>query len=47
MFGMAIHGGGGTLPRAEMSADAEREYCAGLKEAIDAEELQIGIYAPA
>jgi L-asparaginase / beta-aspartyl-peptidase len=36
MFAMAIHGGAGTLPRAEMSADAEREYRAGLKEAIDA-----------
>jgi beta-aspartyl-peptidase (threonine type) len=36
MFGIAIHGGAGTLPRAEMSADAERRYRAGLKEAIDA-----------
>jgi L-asparaginase / beta-aspartyl-peptidase len=36
MFGMAIHGGAGTLPRADMSADAERRYRAGLKEAIDA-----------
>jgi beta-aspartyl-peptidase (threonine type) len=36
MFGMAIHGGAGTLPRANMSADAERRYRAGLKEAIDA-----------
>jgi beta-aspartyl-peptidase (threonine type) len=44
MFGMAIHGGAGTLPRAEMSADAERRYRAGLKEAIDAgfEVLQAG-----
>jgi L-asparaginase / beta-aspartyl-peptidase len=36
MFGIAIHGGAGTLPRAEMSADAERRYRTGLKEAIDA-----------
>jgi beta-aspartyl-peptidase (threonine type) len=36
MFGIAIHGGAGTLPRADMSADAERRYRAGLKEAVDA-----------
>ena len=36
MFGIAIDGGAGTLPRADMSADAERRYRAGLKEAIDA-----------
>jgi len=36
MFGIVIHGGAGTLPRADMSADAERRYRAGLKEAIDA-----------
>jgi L-asparaginase / beta-aspartyl-peptidase len=36
MFGMAIHGGAGTLPRAEMSIDAERKYRNGLNEAIDA-----------
>jgi beta-aspartyl-peptidase (threonine type) len=36
MFGIAIHGGAGTLPRADMSADAERRYRAGLKAAIDA-----------
>ena len=36
MFGMAIHGGAGTLPRAEMSGDAERRYRLGLSEAIDA-----------
>ncbi|SRR5579859_4212627 len=36
MFGMAIHGGAGTLPRADMSAEAERRYRAGLQEAIDA-----------
>jgi L-asparaginase / beta-aspartyl-peptidase len=36
MFGLAIHGGAGTLPRAEMSGEAERQYRAGLREAIDA-----------
>ena len=36
MFGMAIHGGAGTLPRAEMSEEAEHRYRAGLQEAIDA-----------
>src|SRR5260221_14727428 len=36
MFGMAIHGGAGTLPRARMSGDAERKYRTGLSEAIDA-----------
>jgi beta-aspartyl-peptidase (threonine type) len=36
MFGIAIHGGAGTLPRADMSTEAERSYRAGLKEAIDA-----------
>jgi beta-aspartyl-peptidase (threonine type) len=36
MLGIAIHGGAGTLPRADMSAEAERRYRAGLKEAIDA-----------
>jgi len=36
MFGMAIHGGAGTLPRAEMSGDAEGKYRAALSEAIDA-----------
>ena len=36
MFGMAIHGGAGTLPRAEMSDEAERRYRSGLQEAIDA-----------
>jgi L-asparaginase / beta-aspartyl-peptidase len=36
MFGIAIHGGAGTLPRAEMSSDAERKYRNGLSEAIDA-----------
>jgi L-asparaginase / beta-aspartyl-peptidase len=36
MFGIAIHGGAGTLPRGEMSSDAERNYRNGLNEAIDA-----------
>jgi beta-aspartyl-peptidase (threonine type) len=36
MFAMAIHGGAGTLPRTEMSAEAERRYRAGLNDAIDA-----------
>ena len=36
MFGIAIHGGAGTLPRSEMSGDAERKYRTGLAEAIDA-----------
>jgi L-asparaginase / beta-aspartyl-peptidase len=36
MFGMAIHGGAGTLPRAEMSGEAERKYRTALSEAIDA-----------
>jgi L-asparaginase / beta-aspartyl-peptidase len=36
MFGIAIHGGAGTLPRAQMSGDTERKYRLGLSEAIDA-----------
>jgi beta-aspartyl-peptidase (threonine type) len=36
MYGIAIHGGAGTLPRAELSAGAEVKYRAGLGEAIDA-----------
>src|SRR5271156_797589 len=36
MFGMAIHGGAGTMPRAEMTSDAERSYRSGLQEALDA-----------
>src|SRR5271155_2267078 len=36
MFGLAIHGGAGTLPRAEMGGEAELGYRAGLREAIDA-----------
>lgn len=36
MFGIAIHGGAGTLPRAEMSGAAESRYRAALNEAITA-----------
>jgi L-asparaginase / beta-aspartyl-peptidase len=36
MFAIAIHGGAGTLPRAEMSAEAEARYRSGLQQAIDA-----------
>jgi beta-aspartyl-peptidase (threonine type) len=36
MFGLAIHGGAGTLPRAEMRGDQELNYRAGLGEALDA-----------
>ncbi|HEY0803012.1 MAG TPA: isoaspartyl peptidase/L-asparaginase, partial [Steroidobacteraceae bacterium] len=36
MYGIAIHGGAGTLPRAQMSAEAEDRYRAGLEEAIEA-----------
>jgi beta-aspartyl-peptidase (threonine type) len=36
MFGIAIHGGAGTLPRAEMSAQREAEYRAGLAAALAA-----------
>ena len=35
MFGIAIHGGAGTLPRSEMSGEAERRYRGALSEAID------------
>src|SRR5580692_9599131 len=44
MFGLAIHGGAGTLPRAEMSGDRESKYRAGLAAALDAgfAELQAG-----
>jgi beta-aspartyl-peptidase (threonine type) len=34
MFGLAIHGGAGTLPRADMSADHEARYRAGLAAAL-------------
>src|SRR6204780_4571507 len=36
MFGLAIHGGAGTLPRAEMSEERELKYRAGLAAALDA-----------
>jgi L-asparaginase / beta-aspartyl-peptidase len=36
MFGLAIHGGAGTLPRNEMSAESERSYRSGLSEALSA-----------
>jgi beta-aspartyl-peptidase (threonine type) len=36
MFGLAIHGGAGTLPRAEMSGEKERKYRSGLAAALDA-----------
>jgi beta-aspartyl-peptidase (threonine type) len=36
MFGMAIHGGAGTMPRADMTIEAERRYRSGLQEALDA-----------
>jgi len=36
MFGLAIHGGAGTLPRADMSPERESEYRAGLAAALAA-----------
>ena len=36
MFGLAIHGGAGTLPRADMSAENEARYRAGLCAALSA-----------
>ena len=36
MFGLALHGGAGTLPRAEMSAEQESLYRAGLGDALSA-----------
>ena len=36
MYSIAIHGGAGTLPRAEMSADLERRYRSGLDAALGA-----------
>jgi beta-aspartyl-peptidase (threonine type) len=36
VFGLAIHGGAGTLPRSEMSAESERNYRSGLNEALSA-----------
>jgi beta-aspartyl-peptidase (threonine type) len=35
MFGLAIHGGAGTLPRTEMNADRERDYRSGLAMALE------------
>jgi L-asparaginase / beta-aspartyl-peptidase len=35
MFGLAIHGGAGTLPRSEMGGTAELEYRAGLGAALE------------
>jgi beta-aspartyl-peptidase (threonine type) len=35
MFGLAIHGGAGTLPRADMTPDRETRYRAGLTEALE------------
>jgi len=35
MFGLAIHGGAGTLPRADMTPDRERLYRAGLAAALE------------
>ena len=34
MFGLALHGGAGTLPRAELTAEQERRYRDGLGEAL-------------
>jgi L-asparaginase / beta-aspartyl-peptidase len=36
MFGLALHGGAGTLPRSEMSAEHEARYRAGLEFALSA-----------
>jgi L-asparaginase / beta-aspartyl-peptidase len=36
MFGLAIHGGAGSLPRAEMGGEREQNYRAGLAAALDA-----------
>jgi beta-aspartyl-peptidase (threonine type) len=35
MFGIAIHGGAGTLPRADMTAELEQRYREGLAAAIE------------
>src|SRR5450631_1426292 len=34
MYGLALHGGAGTLPRADMSDQQERAYRAGLELAL-------------
>ena len=36
MMGLAIHGGAGSLPRAEMTVELERRYRAGLERALKA-----------
>jgi beta-aspartyl-peptidase (threonine type) len=36
MFGLAIHGGAGTLPRSETNGESESKYRAGLAAALDA-----------
>jgi L-asparaginase / beta-aspartyl-peptidase len=36
MFALAIHGGAGTLPRNEIGAEQEKQYLAGLDQALDA-----------
>ena len=36
MFGLALHGGAGTLPRSEMSSEQEARYRAGLEFALSA-----------
>lgn len=36
MFGLAIHGGAGTMPRAQMTPQAEARYRSGLEEALEA-----------
>ena len=36
MFGLAIHGGAGTLPRSETDVESESKYRAGLAAALDA-----------
>ncbi len=36
MYAIAVHGGAGTLPRAQMDAVREAAYCAGILAALDA-----------
>jgi beta-aspartyl-peptidase (threonine type) len=36
MYGLALHGGAGSLPRAEMSSEQEQHYRAGLSQALAA-----------
>src|SRR6202051_810790 len=36
MFGIALHGGAGTLPSSEMSAEQEESYRSGLERALSA-----------